>query len=80
MGINLLNEDNPDTFSNILFLIIMISLLIIATLVFKYTKNKDFYIVVMSLLIIPISVFAIEKLSITIGTKILIAEGHTVKF
>ena len=72
MGINLLNEDNPDTFNNFLFIILMIVLMGVATLVFKYTKDKGLYIIVLSLMLVPITVFALEKLKLTVSTKITI--------
>ena len=75
MGINLLNEDNPDTFNNFLFIILMIVLMGVATLVFKYTKDKGLYIIVLSLMLVPITVFALEKLKLTVSTKITIEES-----
>ena len=78
MGITLLNETNPNTFNNILFLIIMIFMMIGATLVFKYTKDKGLYIIVLSLLLVPITVFALEKLKLTFSTKITIDEKYNV--
>ena len=80
MGINLLNEDNPDTFNNFLFIILMIVLMGVATLVFKYTKDKGLYIIILSLLLVPFTVFAVEKIKLTIGTKIMIAQKHGVYY
>ncbi len=74
MGINLLNEDNPDTFNNFLFILLMIVLMCVATLVFKYTKDKGLYIIVLSLMLVPITVFALEKLKLTVSTKITIED------
>ena len=80
MGINLLNEDNPSTFNNALFIILMLFMLLMATLIFKYTKNKGLFIIMLSLLLVPITVFALEKLKLTVSTKITIEEKYNIYY
>ena len=72
MGIDLLNEDNPSTFNNILLLIIILIILIGLTLIMIKTKYKNSIIIVLVLLLVPVTVFALEKLKLTVSTKITI--------
>ena len=72
MGIDLLNEDNPSTFNNVLLLIIILIILIGLTLIMIKTKYKNSIIIVLVLLLVPVTVFALEKLKLTVSTKITI--------
>ena len=80
MGINLLNEDNPSTVNNIIFLILILLGVIGFTFLSKNIKNKEYLIIIIVLLIVPLTVFAVEKLKLTIGTKIMIAQKHKVMY
>ena len=80
MGINLLNEDNPNTFNNILLLIIMLIILIGITIIMIKTRNRRLSIIVIVLLLVPVTVFALEKLKLTVSTKITIEESAQEKY
>ena len=80
MGINLLNEDNPNTFNNILLLIIMLIILIGITIIMIKTRNRRLSIIVIALLLVPVTVFALEKLKLTVSTKITIEESAQEKY
>ena len=78
MGINILNEDNPNTFNNILWIVFVLFLLVILTLGIKYTKKKELFVILFALLLVPVTVFALEKLKLTVSTKITIEEKYNV--
>ena len=80
LGISLLNESNPNTFNNILGIVFIIILLIICTLIIKFTKDKELFIVLFILLSLPTIVFALERLKITINTKITVGEMYNVYY
>ena len=80
MGINILNEDNPNTFNNILWIVFVLFLLVILTLVIKYTKKKELFVIIFALLLVPATVFALEKLKLTVSTKITIEEKYNVYY
>ena len=80
MGINLLNEDNPNTFNNILLLIIMLIILIGITIIMIKSRNRRLSIIVIALLLVPVTVFALEKLKLTVSTKITIEESAQEKY
>ena len=65
---------NPKTGNNILIILfILITATIISFILFKNTQNKKYLsIMVVSLLLIPIGIYALEKLQISVTTKITI--------
>ena len=65
---------NAETKSNILIVVITLILIMITTLILynKTKKRKYLNIIILSLLIIPISIYALEKIQISINTKIAI--------
>ena len=72
MGINLLNEENPSTANNIIYLILILLGVIGFTFLSKNIKNKEYLIIFVALLLVPVTVFALEKLKLTVSTKITI--------
>ena len=80
MGINLLNEDNPSTANNIIFLILILLGVIGFTFLSKNVKNKEYLIIFVTLLLVPVTVFALEKLKLTVSTKITIDEKYSVYY
>ena len=78
MGINLLNEDNPNTFNNILLLLLILILLVGLTLIMIKTKHNNIAIFIIMLLLVPVSVFAVEKLQLKVSTKITVERKYNV--
>ena len=80
MGITLLNENNPNTFNNILWIILILLVLTGITVVLVKTKNRSLSIIVIALLLVPVTVFALEKLTLTVSTKITVEEKYDVYY
>ena len=80
MGIDLLNENNPSTANNIIFIILIILGVIGFTFLNKFIKNKEYLIIIFTLLLVPVTVFALERLKLTVSTKITIEERYNVYY
>ena len=80
LGITLLNEDNPNTFNNVLLLLIILIVLIGITLIMIKSKRKNQLIVLIALLLVPVTVFALEKLKLTVSTKIVVGDMYNIYY
>ena len=63
MAISLSNEDNPKTFSSILYLLLFIALVLVFTFFINSKNLKNISIIVIALLLVPVTIFALEKLN-----------------
>ena len=80
LGITLLNEDNPSTFNNLILIALILLITIGLTFIMKKSKRKNQVIVLIALLLVPVTVFALEKLTLTVSTKIVVAEMYDVYY
>ena len=80
MAISLSNEDNPKTFSSILYLLLFIALVLVFTFFINSKNLKNISIIVIALLLVPVTIFALEKLRIGVTTKITIEEKYKVSY
>ena len=80
MAISLSNQDNPKTFNNFIYLLLVLLSLIVITLVIKNKKVKSLSIIVIALLLVPTTIFALEKLKLDVATKITIEKKYKVTF
>ena len=80
LGISLLNEDNPNTFNNILMLILILVILAGITIILIKTKHRKLSVIVIALLLVPVTAYALEKLTLTVSSKITIEERYNVYY
>ena len=80
LGITLLNEENPSTANNLILIAIILLISLGLTLIMKKSKRKNQLIVLIALLLVPVTVFALEKLTLTVTTKIIVGEMYDVYY
>lgn len=80
MAISLSNEDNPKTFSSILYILLFIILILGFTFIINNKNLKNISIVIIVLLLVPVTIFALEKLRLDVSTIITIEEKYKVVY
>ena len=75
-------EENPNTSSSILLICVLgLSIALLSLILFGKTKKKRYITTFMlSLLLIPTTIFALEKITINVETKVTIEKKYSVKY
>ena len=80
MAISLSNQENPKTFNNYIYLIVILLSLIVISLIIKNKKAKSLSVIAIALLLVPTTIFAIDKLKLDVATKITIEQKYKATF
>ena len=70
LTINLSHQDNPVTSNGALIAIVGLSIILFIITISLYVKSKQLLLLIIPLLFIPITIYAIEKLTIEVTTNI----------